>query len=207
MTFGLALEGKPRPLPPSLQHEICRTACEVLRNAFGHPCARQIEVEIRYDARQLRLRFRDDGEGTAPNNLEGDGYRELRDISEHAKRIGARLDIWSAVESGTEVELAVPARIAYATSHRYNRHRHAGELNVRLEERANERTRIARDLHDTLLQNFHGLMIHFQAAYNLFPERPSEGMKTAERYRPCRDGDHGMQGHHTGVAFAQRRDQ
>ncbi len=29
------------------------------------------------------------------------------------------------------------------------------QFNLRLEERVNERTRIARDLHDTLLQSFH----------------------------------------------------
>src|SRR5207248_2363887 len=32
-----------------------------------------------------------------------------------------------------------------------------------------ERTRIARELHDTLLQSFQGLMLHFQAVYDLLP--------------------------------------
>jgi len=43
-----------------------------------------------------------------------------------------------------------------------------------LEARVSERTRIARELHDTLLQSFHGLLLHFQAATNLLPERPDE---------------------------------
>jgi len=38
---------------------------------------------------------------------------------------------------------------------------------MRLEERVGERTRIARDLHDTLLQSFHGLLLRFQAVSNL----------------------------------------
>jgi len=37
-----------------------------------------------------------------------------------------------------------------------------------------ERTRIARDLHDTLLQSFHGLLLRFQTAFNLLPDRPAE---------------------------------
>jgi signal transduction histidine kinase len=42
-------------------------------------------------------------------------------------------------------------------------------LELRLEERVNERTRIARVLHDTLLQSFQGLMLHLQVVDNLLP--------------------------------------
>ena len=45
--------------------------------------------------------------------------------------------------------------------------RATAEINERLNERIKERERIARDLHDTLLQGFQGLMLHFQAAMNL----------------------------------------
>lgn len=50
----------------------------------------------------------------------------------------------------------------------------AHEFDARLHERVNERTRIARDLHDTLLQSFHGLLFRFQAANNMLPDRPVE---------------------------------
>jgi signal transduction histidine kinase len=43
-------------------------------------------------------------------------------------------------------------------------------LELRLEERLNERTRIARALHDTLLQSFQGLMLHLQVVDNLLPD-------------------------------------
>ena len=43
-----------------------------------------------------------------------------------------------------------------------------------LDARVAERTRIARDLHDTLLQSFHGLLLRFQTAFNLLPDRPAE---------------------------------
>ena len=50
----------------------------------------------------------------------------------------------------------------------------AHQFNIRLEERVGERTRIARELHDTLLQNLHGLMLQFQAASNMFEKSPAE---------------------------------
>jgi signal transduction histidine kinase/ligand-binding sensor domain-containing protein len=46
----------------------------------------------------------------------------------------------------------------------------AHQFNLRLDERVNERTRIARELHDTLLQSFHGLLFRFQAVHNRLPE-------------------------------------
>jgi signal transduction histidine kinase len=42
-------------------------------------------------------------------------------------------------------------------------------LELRLEERVSERTRIARALHDTLLQSFQGLMLHLQVVDNMLP--------------------------------------
>jgi signal transduction histidine kinase len=54
------------------------------------------------------------------------------------------------------------------------------QFNMRLEERLNERTRIARDLHDTLLQSFQRLLLRFDAATNLLPGRPEEARKRLE---------------------------
>jgi len=51
---------------------------------------------------------------------------------------------------------------------------------MRLEERVGERTRIARELHDTLLQSFQGLMFRFQAALDLLPARPAEAREAFE---------------------------
>jgi nitrate/nitrite-specific signal transduction histidine kinase len=41
----------------------------------------------------------------------------LPGIRERANGIGARLTFWTEAGAGTEVEVAVPARIAYAKSH------------------------------------------------------------------------------------------
>lgn len=50
-----------------------------------------------------------------------------------------------------------------------------------LDARVSERTRIARELHDTLLQRFHGLLLQFQAAFNLLPERPRDSKQVLAR--------------------------
>jgi signal transduction histidine kinase len=56
----------------------------------------------------------------------------------------------------------------------------AQQFNMRLEERVGERTRIARDLHDTLLQSFQGVLLKFHAVTYLIPEHPAEAQKTME---------------------------
>ena len=54
------------------------------------------------------------------------------------------------------------------------------QFNKTTEARVNERTRIARELHDTLLQSFQGLMFSFQAARNLLPGRTEDAMRTLD---------------------------
>jgi signal transduction histidine kinase/ligand-binding sensor domain-containing protein len=114
----VAVEGTPRNLHPILRDELYRIAGEALRNAFRHAQARQIEVEIRYDEHQLRLRVRDDGKGMAPQvpvEQGTSGHFGLPGMHERATLVGGRLDIWSDINSGTEVELRVPGVVAYAT--------------------------------------------------------------------------------------------
>jgi signal transduction histidine kinase len=111
--------GTPRALHPIVRDEVFRIAGEALRNAFRHSTARQIEVELRYDDRQLRLRVRDDGKGIDPEVLRADGregHYGLRGMRERAKLAGGRLAVWSGLDAGTEVELSIPAPHAYGSS-------------------------------------------------------------------------------------------
>ena len=54
------------------------------------------------------------------------------------------------------------------------------EFDVSLEVRVGERTRIARELHDTLLQSFQGVLPRFQAAIYKLPENAVDARKTLE---------------------------
>jgi signal transduction histidine kinase len=119
--FRVAVEGEGRNLHPILRDEIYKIAAEALRNAFRHSQARQIEVEIRYDNEQFRLRVRDDGKGVDPAILSSqgsEGHYGLPGMRERATLIGGKLVVWSEVDAGTEVELRVPASTAYATAER-----------------------------------------------------------------------------------------
>jgi len=118
--FVVNVEGASRDLVPLLRDEVYRITGEALRNAFQHAQARRIEVEIRYEQRQFRLRVRDDGKGIDPKVLgEGGrvGHYGLPGMHERAKLVGAKLAVWSELDSGTETELTIPGSIAYAKSH------------------------------------------------------------------------------------------
>ena len=56
----------------------------------------------------------------------------------------------------------------------------SAQFNMRLEERVSERTRLARDLHDTLLQTFQALLPRLQAGINMLAARPADARKVLE---------------------------
>ena len=65
-----------------------------------------------------------------------------------------------------------------AYQYRIRQVQHAFEAT--LDARVGERTRIARELHDTLLQGFHGLLLRLQTASYLLAERPADGKATLD---------------------------
>jgi len=114
--FQIQVEGNPRNLNPMVRDEVYRIAAEALRNALRHAGAPRIEVEIRYDEEQLRLRVRDDGKDIDLGVLGKEhlpGHWGLRGMRERANLIGGTFEVWSEVDSGTEVELNIPAANAY----------------------------------------------------------------------------------------------
>lgn len=128
-TFRVLVEGKPRKLPPALQGEVYRIGQEVIRNAFRHATASHIEVEVLYDEHQLRLRVRDDGKGMNANDVQATGrpgHWGLPGIQERAQNIGSQLEFWTEAGAGTEVELRVPAAIAYEKRREGRRRFHQG---------------------------------------------------------------------------------
>ena len=119
VVLHVVVQGTPRTLHPIQRDEIYRIACEAVRNAFKHASAAEIEVDLRYDERQLRLRVRDDGKGIDPQFLTEEGragHYGLRGMRERAKLMGGKFAVWSALDSGTEVELSIPAARGYAAS-------------------------------------------------------------------------------------------
>jgi ligand-binding sensor domain-containing protein/signal transduction histidine kinase len=119
----VVVEGTSRDLHPILRDDIYRIAGEALRNSFRHAHARRIEVEITYDDRQFRLQLRDDGQGMDAAVLPDDrrGHFGLPGMRERAELAGGRLDVWSEVGAGTEIDLTIPAAKAYAATRDHRR--------------------------------------------------------------------------------------
>jgi len=113
--FRVIGEGQARPLHAVIRDEVYRIGREAVVNAFQHSGANRIEVEVEFTAKRLRVAVRDDGRGIDPQLLESgrEGHWGLAGMRERAKRIGARLKVWSRAGIGTEVELSVPSRIAF----------------------------------------------------------------------------------------------
>ena len=81
----------------------------------------------------------------------------------------ARGDFRHEVNVAGNDELAV---LGKAFNHAAQQLHHQFEMT--LEARVAERTRIARELHDTLLQSFQGLLLGFQTVFQLLPDQPME---------------------------------
>jgi ligand-binding sensor domain-containing protein/signal transduction histidine kinase len=119
VVFHIDIQGASRPLHPMVRDETYQIAGEALRNSRQHAQASAIEVELRYDEQQLKLRVRDNGKGIDPQLLSGEGaagHYGLHGMRERAELLGGKLTIWTAAESGTEIEFTLLAGRAYAAS-------------------------------------------------------------------------------------------
>jgi signal transduction histidine kinase len=113
--FQVIVEGQKRPLHPLLRDEVYRIGREGLLNAFRHAHAEHVEIELRYSSTQLQVSVRDDGSGIDAAILETgrDGHWGLSIMRERADRIGAKFHVFSRASSGTEIQLSVPAHLAF----------------------------------------------------------------------------------------------
>jgi signal transduction histidine kinase len=98
-----------------VQEEIYWIGREAILNALHHSNGSQIQVELRYGMHEFELSVRDNGGGMEPRiaRLGRDGRWGIRGMQERAARIQCRLKIRGARPMGTEVDVCVPARIAY----------------------------------------------------------------------------------------------
>jgi signal transduction histidine kinase/ligand-binding sensor domain-containing protein len=119
IAYRVVVEGKHRVLQPIVREEVYRIGREAVVNAFRHSAGTVIDLELRYASAGLRVIVRDNGRGIDSQLLKTgrDGHWGLTGMRERAERIGARVKIWSAIGRGTEVELWVPASLAFIKEH------------------------------------------------------------------------------------------
>jgi signal transduction histidine kinase/ligand-binding sensor domain-containing protein len=115
--YRLVVEGRRRGLTAIVRDEAYRITREAVSNAYQHAKASQIEVEVAFGETHFTIRVRDDGIGMDPQILargQRPGHWGLPGMGERGKSLGGQLHVWSEENVGTEVELSIPARAAYA---------------------------------------------------------------------------------------------
>ena len=115
--FRVVVEGRPRELTAVVRDETYRIAREAVCNSYQHAKAGHIEVEVIFGDADLTIRVRDDGIGVDPKILahgQRSGHWGLPGMRERSESLGGHLHVWSEGNAGTEVELRIPAHIAYS---------------------------------------------------------------------------------------------
>jgi signal transduction histidine kinase/streptogramin lyase len=115
--YRVVVEGKPCELTVVVRDEAYRIAREAVGNAYQHAKAAHIETEVTFGDAELTVRVRDDGIGVDPQILargQRPGHWGLPGMRERGESFGGHLHVWSEGNAGTEVELRIPADIAYS---------------------------------------------------------------------------------------------
>ena len=114
MVASFSVNGDAREMHPVVRDEIYRIGYEAIRNACVHSKASQLHVVLKY-GQDLAISVGDNGVGIPEAIINGstDGHYGLQGMRERAARIGAKLRIVSSLDSGTEVSLVIPGRIAF----------------------------------------------------------------------------------------------
>ncbi len=115
MEVSLVVDGANREMHPVVRDEVYRVGYEAIRNACRHSGGTRMEVELTY-GRDLVLRVRDNGKGIPADMASSgrDGHYGLRGMDERAAHVGGVLTLSSSTYAGTEVELIIPGKIAFA---------------------------------------------------------------------------------------------
>ena len=100
---------------PLIRDEVYLIAREAVLNAFRHSHAKSILVEIDYLSRNLRVLVRDNGCGIDAHVLKTgrEGHWGLAGMRERAEKIGAKFQVLSRINAGTEIQLGIPGKLAF----------------------------------------------------------------------------------------------
>jgi len=114
-TIRLIVLGASRPLRSATLDEVYLIGREAVLNAVLHARASEIEIELEFAIKSLRIGVRDDGCGINAQELRSGrkGHWGLTGMKERAERIGGELKVRSSTGVGTEIELVVPGQVAF----------------------------------------------------------------------------------------------
>jgi signal transduction histidine kinase len=119
--FTTSVDGTVHDLHPIVREEAFLIAREALTNAFRHSQAQHIEARVSYGKAALHVNVRDDGHGLLPDipaSAAADNHFGLLGMQERARKVHAALTVLSRPGTGSEIDLKVPADLAYLTGRR-----------------------------------------------------------------------------------------
>ena len=94
---------------PEVEAAVYFSVLEALQNVSKYADANRVTVELSRSNGDLRFRVVDDGRGFDPGAVP-DGHLGLTGMQARAERLGGRLEVDSARDRGTTVEVIVPER-------------------------------------------------------------------------------------------------
>ncbi len=109
LAYRMTVTGRPRPLPPAVVPIAVRIIEEGLTNVVKHAGAASVWLTVAYERRVVRITLADDGRGFDVAGAR-EGHWGIIGMMERAAEIGARLQVRSTPESGTEVVLEISRR-------------------------------------------------------------------------------------------------
>jgi signal transduction histidine kinase len=116
------VSGTPRPLTPTVKHDLLRIAQEALTNAVRHAEPTHVTLRLTYDVDDVELTVTDDGKGFDPAAVlsHGIGHFGLRGLRGRAQKIGGHLDIESTPGLGTCIKVRVATHEQRVPRHPHN---------------------------------------------------------------------------------------
>jgi signal transduction histidine kinase len=101
------VSGTPLRLPGRIEMNLLRIGQEAVANAVKHGQASRIQIELQYCSESVILRVGDDGHGFNPDQASAVGHFGMLDMRERAESMGSQLQIDSAADRGTHIEIEV----------------------------------------------------------------------------------------------------
>jgi signal transduction histidine kinase len=100
---------KSRRLPILCEHHLLRISQEAINNAIRHGHAKNIHLDLTFDAQAVQLQVKDDGCGfaTEASPQERAGHFGLLGMRERVEKMGGSFSVISQPGSGTEVEVKI----------------------------------------------------------------------------------------------------
>ncbi|MFZ0661814.1 MAG: two-component regulator propeller domain-containing protein [Acidobacteriaceae bacterium] len=103
------VHGTYHPLPARTESELLRIAQEALTNVVRHAAATEVEIQLHFTRRRVKMIIADNGRGfpgDAPSIP--DGHFGITGMSERAQQIGGSLKVTSREGEGTRVHVEAP---------------------------------------------------------------------------------------------------